>query len=130
MHGNDELTLRDRVYCKECGKRRIKVDFPYALCPEGHGKLTARHSVADVSKLRVESYPEATQVGHHKRRRRFTITGYQEYYVYALSNTTSDTTEAAKIKPSQVKVRIGRRSCSGSTYFVLRILDHIDKRQL
>ena len=55
-----------RVFCPECGAvRTVNGGSPYALCPNGHGKLVRRFRKRDVKRALQEALPVAQKVGRN-----------------------------------------------------------------
>jgi len=67
------------VFCPECGAMRVRRRrSPYAVCPNGHGKLVPRFTKADVRQAIVTTIPRARRVG----RNRFQIKGHKGLFCY------------------------------------------------
>ena len=68
-----------RVFCPECGAVRICNDgSPFAVCPNGHGKLVRRFTKAELRTVLNAKLPQARRLG----RNRFTIDGHEGLFGY------------------------------------------------
>jgi hypothetical protein len=71
--------LQKQVFCSQCGTIRIcRPDSPYAVCPNGHGRLVPRFTKREAKQAFVASVPRARRVG----RNRFTISGHAGLFGY------------------------------------------------
>jgi hypothetical protein len=72
-------SLAKRVLCDECGAVRIRHGrSPYAVCPNGHGRLVVRFTHRERRKAIVTALPHARRV----RRHAFQITGHDGLFDY------------------------------------------------
>lgn len=71
--------IQKQVFCQQCGAIRIcQPGSPYAICPNGHGRLVPRFTRREVRQALVASVPRARRVG----RNRFTIRGHEGLFEY------------------------------------------------
>lgn len=72
-------SLKRRVLCDECGSVRIRHGrSPYAVCPNGHGRLVAHFTHRERRRAIVAALPHARRV----RRHAFQITGHDGLFDY------------------------------------------------
>ena len=71
--------LDKRIFCPQCGAMRIcHPGSPYAVCPNGHGRLVPRFNKSEARQAFVASLPLARRVGRNK----FTIQGRKGLFGY------------------------------------------------
>jgi len=99
---DDISDLVKRVVCCECGEIRVhNYRSPYAVCPNGHGKLVRRFSQAEERRAIAAVLPEARLVGH----RRFTIEGHDGLFAYRNGSGHKPARPGDTVGPDQVIAR-------------------------
>ena len=95
--------LARRVLCPECGAVRIccRRPSPYAVCPNGHGKLVRRFTRSEAREVINATLPRAQRVG----RNRFQIEGHSGLFEYRNGNGRKAAAPGAKINPGEVIAR-------------------------
>jgi len=93
--------LIHRVFCPECGAVRIcHRRSPFAVCPNGHGRLVRRFTKAELWQAIALRLPLAT-----KAKRVFTIEGRDGKFVYRNGNGLKPARPGDSIKPGEVIAR-------------------------
>ncbi len=71
--------LQKQVFCSECGAVRVcRPDSPYAVCPNGHGRLVPRFTSREAKLAFIDMLPRARRIG----RNWFTIRGQEGLFRY------------------------------------------------
>jgi len=99
------------VFCPECGLLRIcNPGSPYAVCPNGCGRLVPRYTRAEFRQAVGQKLPEARK----QRRGRFAISvdgrvGRYAYYVDGRAPAAPDATVAPGLVLARYEAKSGRR---------------------
>jgi hypothetical protein len=90
------------VFCPACGAvRTINGGSPYALCPNGHGKLVRRFRKRDIKRALQEALPVARKVG----RNTYTICGQPGRFCYRNGAGRRPVVLGAPLGPDEVIAR-------------------------
>ena len=96
-----------RVFCPECGAVRIcNVGSPYAVCPNGHGRLVRRFTKAELRKALAAKLPRARRLG----RNRFTIHGHEGLFGYRNGSGRKPASPGMSVEADEVIARHVTRS--------------------
>jgi len=96
------MSLIRRVFCSECGAMRIRNGrSPYAVCPNGHGKLVQRFTRAELRQAIEVRLPRARRLG----RREFTIDGHEGLFGYRDGDGRRRANPGDQVAPDQVIAR-------------------------
>ena len=94
--------LARRVFCPECGAVRIaNGGSPYAVCPNGHGKLVRRFKKGEIKQALKEALP----VAHRVRRNTYTICGQSGLFCYRDGAGRKPVVLGAPLHPNEVVAR-------------------------
>lgn len=94
--------LARRVFCPECGAVRIaNGGSPYAVCPNGHGKLVGRFRKGDIKVALKEALPVARKVG----RNTYTICGQPGQFCYQDGAGRKPVVLGVPLEPDEVIAR-------------------------
>lgn len=91
--------LLKRVFCSECGTLRIcHGRSPHAVCPNGHGKLVPRFTVAQRRQAIAARLPLAQKIG----RNTFLLAGRQGQFSYRDGSGRRRVEADAKVQADEV----------------------------
>jgi len=97
-----------QVFCPECGAVRIcNPGSPYAVCPNGHGKLVPRFTKKRARLAFIASLPRARRAG----RNLFRIGGHPGLFGYRNGSGRRPARPGMSLEPNEVIARhvIGKR---------------------
>ncbi len=77
-----ELKLQQRALCPECGATRVRSSTRYLVCPNGHGRLKPKLTIAEVRRANELMLPLATTTGGKGRYKRFAIEGQDDVWCW------------------------------------------------
>ena len=89
----------NRVFCDECGAIRIHNSrSPYAVCPNGHGRLVRRFTSQEQREAILETLPQAQRVGRHA----FQIAGHDGLFDYRAGSGRRPVGPDASVQANEV----------------------------
>jgi hypothetical protein len=95
-------SLIRRVFCAECGAIRIRQPrSPYAICPNGHGRLVQRFTVAEYRQAIAAGLPRARRIG----RSTFAIDGHNGPFCYRDGSGRRRVEPDAKVQANEIVAR-------------------------
>lgn len=94
--------LARRVFCPECGAVRIaNGGSPYAICPNGHGKLVRRFKKREIKQAFKEALPVACRI----KRNTYAICGQSGLFCYRDGAGRKSVVLGTPLQPNEVIAR-------------------------